>query len=107
LRSFLDPPIAPDHIYEHTFHVNLHSKYLICCNLDAIPYPTYSWMMSTEHEKTGFVWCSKRCCWLHIIHKKYENIICTSANQFGMAKYNIHLIVQGIKAKNNSCTHLF
>jgi len=68
--------------------------------LDAVPYPTYSWSMITELQETSFVWCSKRCCWLHIIYKKYQNIICTSANQLGMAKYDIHLIVKG-KEKTN------
>ncbi len=63
--------------------------------MDAIPYPTYSWSMITELQKTSFVWCSKRCCWLHIIYKEYQNIICTSANQLGKAKYTIHLIVKG------------
>jgi hypothetical protein len=94
---FKDPPISPDEIYEHTLHVHFNSKYLICCNLDAIPYPTYSWTMITDIQEKAFVWCSKRCCWLHVIYKEYKNVICTSANQFGMAKYAIHLIVQGKK----------
>jgi hypothetical protein len=59
--------------------------------------------MINEYEKTAFVWCSKRCCWLHVIYKTYENIICTSANQLGIAKYKIHLIVQG----NNKSNKLF
>lgn len=75
--------------------MDFNSKHLICCHLDAVPYPTYSWSMSNEVQKTTFVWCLKRCCWLHVIHKNYENVICTSANQFGKAKYNIHLIVHG------------
>ncbi|CAF3272975.1 unnamed protein product [Rotaria socialis] len=89
-----DPPKPPDNIYERTYNANLYSKYLICCNLDAIPYPTYSWSMITEFQNTSFVWCSKRCCWLHIIYRSYQNVICTSTNQIGMAKYSIHLNVQ-------------
>jgi hypothetical protein len=57
--------------------------------------------MITEIQKTAFVWCSKRCCWLHILHQKYENIICTAANQLGKAKYNIHLIVHGNNKEND------
>ncbi|CAF4775536.1 unnamed protein product, partial [Rotaria sp. Silwood2] len=93
--TIIHPPKSPDNIYEHTFNVNLYSKYLICCNLDAFPYPTYSWSMITEFQNTSFVWCSKRCCWLHIMYRIYQNIICTSTNQIGMAKYNIHLNVEG------------
>ncbi|CAF1036727.1 unnamed protein product [Adineta steineri] len=100
ILTILHPPKSPDNIYVQTIHVNLDSKYLLCCHLDGIPYPTYSWSMNTEFQKTSFVWCSKRCCWLHVIYKKYENIICTSANKFGMAKYNIHLIVQDIGLKS-------
>jgi replication initiation and membrane attachment protein DnaB len=55
--------------------------------------------MINEIHKIPFVWCLKRCCWLHIIHKNYQNIICTSANQLGKAKYNIYLIVNGKKNK--------
>ena len=80
--------------------MNLNSKYLICCNLDAIPYPTYSWSMINEIEKTAVIWCTKRCCWLDIIHKVYQNITCTSTNQLGKAKYHIHLIVHGKKSPN-------
>ncbi|CAF3054786.1 unnamed protein product [Rotaria sp. Silwood2] len=98
--TIIHPPKSPDNIYERTFNVNLYSKYLICCNLDAFPYPTYSWSMITEFQNTSFVWCSKRCCWLHIMYRIYQNIICTSTNQIGMAKYNIHLNVEDIDSKD-------
>ncbi|CAF1399607.1 unnamed protein product [Rotaria magnacalcarata] len=92
--TIIHPPKPPDNIYTRTYNANLYSKYLICCHLDAFPYPTYSWSMITEFQNTSLVWCSKRCCWLHIIYRSYQNIICTSTNQIGMAKYSIHLNVQ-------------
>ncbi|CAF1290289.1 unnamed protein product [Rotaria sordida] len=100
ILTIIHPPKSPDNIYERTLNVNLYSKYLMCCNLDAVPYPTYSWSMITEFQNTSFVWCSKRCCWLHIIYRIYQNIICTSTNQIGMAKYNIHLNVQDMDSKD-------
>ena len=63
--------------------------------MDAVPYPTYSWSMTTEVQNMSFVWCLKRCCWLHVIHQSYQNVTCTSTNRLGKAKYNIHLIVHG------------
>ncbi|CAF0778778.1 unnamed protein product [Rotaria sp. Silwood1] len=98
--TIIHPPKSPDNIYERTLNVNLYSKHLICCNLDAVPYPTYSWSMITEFQNTSFVWCSKRCCWLHILYRIYQNIICTSTNQIGMAKYNIYLNVQNMDSTN-------
>lgn len=56
--------------------------------------------MTTEMQKTAFVWCLKRCCWLHVTHRNYENIVCTSKNQLGIGKYQIHLIVHGEKQIN-------
>ncbi|UJR37462.1 hypothetical protein I4U23_030165 [Adineta vaga] len=94
ILTILHPPKSPDGIYEHSYHVDFNSKYLICCHLDGVPYPIYSWSMSIQSKQTTFVWCSKRCCWLHVTYKNYDNVICTSANQLGMAKYTVHLIVQ-------------
>lgn len=89
----VDPPKSPDHIYKHTRRVDFNSKHLICCNLDAIPYPSYSWSIIHENQRTHSDWCVKRCCWLHIVHRHYENLTCTSTNQLGTAKYHINLIV--------------
>jgi hypothetical protein len=63
--------------------------------------------MITELQKTSVVWCLKRCCWLHIIYKRYQNITCTSANQLGKAKYNIHLIVKDVIDNSSNSTVVY
>ncbi|CAF1400257.1 unnamed protein product, partial [Didymodactylos carnosus] len=91
ILTVIDGPKAPDGIYDKTINIKYDSRYFICCNLNAYPYPTYSWEMTTGDEDTQpYVWCHKRCCWLLI---NYKDVICTSANRFGLAKYYIRFIV--------------
>ena len=99
VRPSEDPPKSPDHTYESSVQAKRHSKHLICCHLDALPYPSYSWSMITDVQNTSFIWCLKRCCWLDIVHQQYRHVVCTSANQFGKAHYVIHLTVEGRNAR--------
>ncbi|CAF1367790.1 unnamed protein product [Adineta ricciae] len=94
ILTIIHPPKSPDGIYDHTLTVDFNSKYLVCCHLDGVPYPIYTWSMNIPSENTTFIWCSKRCCWLHVIYANYDNVTCTARNQLGMGKYTLNLIVR-------------